>query len=142
MLNFSQQRPKTSHPDRSFNWLSIRCELALSIVLLIAVSHILSGDISLRVLIMLVGSILSIGVLHGLSRGLKVPLFTRVLCYTPYLLGLYIFFIEGFWRLTQILKHFTIWQPGLVIFYFVVGYSLAATGYTAISQAKRLREKR
>ena len=140
MLNFSLQRPETSSSDRLFNWLSIRSEFSLSIVLLIALSRILSGEISLSIFIMLAGSILSIAVLHSLSKGVRASVFTRTLCYVPYLLGLYIFFFEGFWRLTQILKNFSLWQPGLVIFYLAVGYSLASTGYTAISQAKRLRE--
>ena len=140
MLNFSLHRPETDNSNRLFNWLSIRCEFSLSIVLLIAVSRLLAGEISLPVLVMLAGSIVSIGVLHGLSKGLRARILTKYLCYIPYLLGLYIFFIEGFWRLTQILRNFTPWQPGLVIFYFLVGYSLASTGYTAISQAKRLSE--
>lgn len=140
MLNFSLHRPQTSNSNRLFNWLSIRCEFSLSIVLLIAVSQILSGDISLQVFILLAGSIVSIAVLHCLSRGVRSSILTKHLCYVPYLLGLYLFFIEGFWRLTQILKNFSLWQPGLVIFYFAVGYALSATGYTAISQAKRLRE--
>lgn len=140
MLSFSLERPDTSHSNRLFNWLSIRSEFSLSIVLLIAVSRILSGEISTGVIIMLAGSILSIAVLHSLSKGVRAPMLTKTLCYAPYLLGLYLFFVEGFGRLTQILQNFSIWQPGLVIFYFAVGYSLASTGYTAISQAKRLRE--
>ena len=140
MLNFSLNRPQTDNSNRLFNWLSIRSEFSLSIVLLIAVSRILAGEISLQILIMLAGSIVSIGVLHALSKGLRALILTKYLCYIPYLLGLYIFFIEGFWRLTQVLRNFSPWQPGLVIFYFIVGYSLASTGYTAITHAKRLRE--
>ena len=140
MLNFSLDRPQTDNSNRLFNWLSIRSEFSLSIVLLIAVSHILAGEVSLNTVIMLAGSIASIAVLHSLSKGVRARLLTGYLCYIPYLLGLYIFFVEGFWRLTQILRNFSLWQPGLVIFYFIVGYSLASTGYTAISQAKRLRE--
>ena len=140
MLNFSLHQPKTNNPDQLFSWLSKRAELSLVIVLLITISRILTGEITTGVMIMLVGSIISIGILHSLSKGLRAPLFTKALSYVPYLLGLYIFFIEGFWRLTQILRNFSLWQPGLVIFYFAVGYSLAATGYAAITKAKRLRE--
>ncbi len=140
MLNFSLHRPQTDNSNRLFNWLSIRSEFSLSIVLLIAVSCILAGETSLNSLIMLVGSICSISILHSLSKGIRASILTKYLCYAPYLLGLYIFFIEGFWRLTQILRNFSLWQTGLVIFYFMVGYSLAATGYTAITHAKRLRE--
>ena len=140
MLNFSLHRPDTNNPNRLFNWLSIRAEFSLSIVLLLALSRLLSGDTSLRIFIMLIGSVVSIGVLHSLSKGARASVVTKVLCYVPYLLGLYIFFIEGFMRLTQILRNFSLWEPGLVIFYFIIGYSLASTGYTAISQAKRLDE--
>lgn len=140
MLNFSLHRPQTDNSNRLFNWLSIRSEFSLSIVLLIAVSRILTGEFSFKVVIMLAGSVMSIAILHALSKGVRARLLTKYLCYIPYLLGLYIFFIEGFWRLTQILRDFSLWQPGLALFYFIVGYSLASTGYTAITQGKRLSE--
>ena len=140
MWNFSLHRPATQNSNQLFNWLSIRTEFALSLVLLVAVSRLLTGDYSPRILIMLVGSLLSIGVLHALSKGMRQHLMTGILSFIPYLLGMYLFFIEGFWRLTQIVQNLSILEVVLVIFYFIIGHSLASTGYTAITQAKRLNE--
>ena len=140
MLNFSLHRPQTCNQNQLFNWISIRTEFWLTLILLVAVSHVLAGDTSLRVFIVLLGSIFSIAILHSLSKGLRARVLTRTLCYVPYLLGLYIFFVEGFWRTTQFLRNNSLWQVGLALFCFIVGSSLASTGYAAITKAKRLRE--
>ncbi|WP_257293319.1 hypothetical protein [Endozoicomonas sp. YOMI1] len=53
---------------------------------------------------------------------------------------LYLFFVEGFGRLTQLVASFTIVDAALVILFFVAGNVIATVGYKAVVYARRLKQ--
>lgn len=139
MFHFSASPPKASNPGSFFRWMSVRAEMALSLIFIIAILQLFTAGLSIRTVILSAGSTVSIAILFGLSRGIR-QLLTHLPSYIPYLFGLYLFFIEGFWRMTQLLRNFTIYELMMVFFYLIIGSSISATGYTAIQQAQRMRE--
>ena len=139
MFHFSASPPKTNNPNNIFRWMSVRAEMALSLVMILGIHRLFTGITTLGTAILLIGSVASMAILFGLSRGIR-QLLTSFPRYIPYLFGLYLFFIEGFLRLTQILKDFSIYQLVLVFFFLIVGSSISATGYSTIQQAHRMRE--
>ena len=139
MFHFPASPPKTNNPSSIFTWMSIRAEMALSLVIILGIHRLFTGMTTLGTAILLIGSVASMAILFGLSRGIR-QLLTSFPRYIPYLFGLYLFFVEGFWHLTQILRDFSIYRLVLVFFFLLVGSSIASTGYSAIQQAHRMRE--
>ena len=90
-------------------------------------------------MLLLIGSLFSIIVLTGLNKGARRAL-AGLPSYIPYVFGIYLFFIEGFGRLTQLLASFSILDAALVILFFVAGNIVATVGYNAVVYARRLEQ--
>ena len=139
MINLHLAPPNTHDSNSLFTWMSMRAELTLTLILVLSIVQLMLGFPVLSCLVQIAGSLLSMGILFGLSRGIRRFL-TSAPRYIPYLFGLYLFFVSGFWNLTFLLKDFSIFQILLSAFYMLAGSALATTGYTAIYHACRLRE--
>lgn len=139
MSYVSQAHQSSVSSRQRFNQLAFRAYMALIAVIAIAGIEIHFSGLDWRLGGLIFGSLLSLGILMALSKGARHRL-AYTLSYLPYLFGLYLFFIEGFFRLTQLLANFSAAEIGQVVFYFVVGSSMASFGYNATLQAKRLRQ--
>lgn len=122
-----------------FTVLALKADIILAVTLAIAVLQQAVKGMETSWMLLLVGSLFSIAVLTGLSKGARQAL-TGIPSYIPYVFGIYLFFIEGFGRLTQLLASFSILNAALVILFFVAGNIVATVGYNAVVYARRLQQ--
>lgn len=122
-----------------FTVLALKADIVLAITLTTALLQLAVQGMQTSWILLLIGSLLSITVLTGLSKGAR-RLLSGIPSYVPYIFGIYLFFIEGFGRLTQLLGSFTILDTALVILFFVAGNIVATVGYNTIIYAKRLEQ--
>ncbi len=139
MLNPSQLDTKNINSRKLFNGLALRADIALILVIGIAEAEIFFRGFDWRLGGLITVSLLSILILFSIARGARNQL-VMACSYLPYLFGLYLFFMEGFYRLTQLIHSFSIEEVLLIIFYFYIGSSIASVGYHATLQVKRLRQ--
>ncbi len=122
-----------------FTVLALKADILLAVMLTIAILQLAIKGIGTSWILLLVGSLASIIVLTGLNKGAR-KILAGIPSYIPYVFGIYLFFIEGFGRLTQLLASFTILDTALVILFFVAGNIVATVGYNAVVYAKRLEQ--
>ncbi|KEI70190.1 hypothetical protein [Endozoicomonas elysicola] len=138
MFQFAQIIAGKSEKDL-FTVLALKADILLAVMLTIAILQLAMKGIGTSWILLLVGSLASIIVLTGLNKGAR-KILAGIPSYIPYVFGIYLFFIEGFGRLTQLLASFTIIDTALVILFFVAGNIIATAGYNAIVYAKRLEQ--
>ncbi|USE37096.1 hypothetical protein [Endozoicomonas sp. SCSIO W0465] len=122
-----------------FTVLALKADIILAITLTIAILQQAIKGMEASWMLLLVGSLFSMVVLTGLSKGARKAL-AGIPSYIPYVFGIYLFFIEGFGRLTQLLASFSILNAALVILFFVAGNVVATVGYNAVVYAKQLEQ--
>lgn len=122
-----------------FTVLALKADIILAVTLTIAILQLAIRGMEASWMLLLIGSLFSIIVLTGLNKGARKAL-AGLPSYIPYVFGIYLFFIEGFGRLTQLLASFSILDAGLVILFFVAGNIVATVGYNAVVYAKRLEQ--
>ncbi len=138
MFQFAQIIAGKSEKDL-FTVLALKADIQLAVMLTIAILQLAMKGIGTSWILLLAGSLASIIVLTGLNKGAR-KIVIGIPSYIPYVFGIYLFFIEGFGRLTQLLASFTIFDTALVILFFVAGNIIATAGYNAIVYAKRLEQ--
>lgn len=138
MFQFAQIIAGKSEKDL-FTVLALKADILLAVMLTIAILQLAMKGIGTSWILLLAGSLASIIVLTGLNKGVR-KILIGIPSYIPYVFGIYLFFIEGFGRLTQLLASFTIFDTALVILFFVAGNIIATAGYNAIVYAKRLEQ--
>ncbi|MFK0570572.1 hypothetical protein [Endozoicomonas sp.] len=138
MFQLAQIIAGKNDKDR-FTVLALKADIVLAITLTIALLQLAVQGMQTSWILLLIGSLLSITVLTGLSKGAR-KLLSGIPSYVPYVFGLYLFFIEGFGRLTQLLGSFTVLDTALVIIFFIAGNIVATVGYDTVVYAKRLEQ--
>lgn len=122
-----------------FTVLALKADIILAVTLTIAILQLAVKGVDTGWMLLLVGSLLSIIVLTGVNKGAR-RLLSGVPSYIPYVFGIYLFFIEGFGRLIQLLASFSVIDAALVILFFVAGNIVATVGYNTVVYAKRLEQ--
>ncbi|WP_067516151.1 hypothetical protein [Endozoicomonas ascidiicola] len=122
-----------------FALLALKSDVLLAVVLALAIIQLTLNGSSVAPIVLLAGSLLSIGIMTGLDKGAR-RLMSGLLSHIPYVFGIYLFFFEGFVRLTGLLTDFSVLNVILVLFFFVAGNSIATAGYNTILYAKRLKQ--
>ncbi|WBA82471.1 hypothetical protein [Endozoicomonas sp. GU-1] len=122
-----------------FTVLALKADIILAVTLTMAVLQQAITGMATSWMLLLVGSLFSIIVLTGLDKGARKAL-AGIPSYIPYVFGIYLFFVEGFGRLTQLVTSFSIVNAALVILFFVAGNVVATVGYNAVVYARRLEQ--
>ncbi|MBO9495299.1 hypothetical protein J7438_14555 [Thalassotalea sp. G20_0] len=122
-----------------FTVLALKADIILAVTLTMAVLQLAITGMETSWMLLLVGSLFSIIVLTGLDKGARKAL-AGIPSYIPYAFGIYLFFVEGFGRLTQLVASFSIVNAALVILFFVAGNVVATVGYNAVVYARRLEQ--
>ena len=139
MEHVSEYTQSSVNSRKLFNGLTIRADVALIAVIAVAEIEVFYRGMDWRLGGLMIASVFSMLILFAISKGARHKL-VQTLSYLPYLFGLYLFFIEGFFRLTQLLTSFSVEEVVQIIFYFAVGSSMASFGYNATLQIQRLRQ--
>ena len=139
MEHVSEHTQSPVNSRKLFDGLTIRADIALISVIAIAEIEVYYRGMDWRLGGLMIMSVLSMIILFTISKGARHKL-VFTLSYLPYLFGLYLFFIEGFFRLTQLMANFSLEEIAQIIFYFAVGSSMASFGYNATLQVQRLRQ--
>ncbi|WP_422489587.1 hypothetical protein [Endozoicomonas sp. ALE010] len=122
-----------------FTVLALKADIILAVTLTMAILQQTITGMATSWMLLLVGSLFSIIVLTGLDKGARKAL-AGIPSYIPYVFGIYLFFVEGFGRLTQLVTSFSIVNAALVILFFVAGNVVATVGYNAVVYARRLEQ--
>ena len=136
-VSYHAQSPANSR--KLFNKLTVRANITSIAIIAIAEIEVFFRGIDWRLGGLITLSVLTMIIMFAISKGVRHRL-VYTLSYLPYLFGLYLFFIEGFFRLTQLLNSFSLEEIAQVIFYFIAGSSMASFGYNATLQIQRLRQ--
>lgn len=122
-----------------FALLMLKGDIVLAAIFTLAVLQLLRDGLIARWLVLAVWSLASVGVLAALDRGAR-KVMSGWPSYIPYLFGIYLFFTEGFIRLTYLWKDFSVLNAVLVVMFFVAGNAIATIGYNTVLYAKRLQQ--
>ena len=120
-------------------WLSgltNRADIMLALVMVSTGAEMLYQGVTWTRASVIGFAVLSLIILRSLAQQSRHTL-SQPFYYVPYLFGLYLFFIEGFFRLTQLLASFSMIEVVQVIFYFIAGSSVASIGYNAYLQKQK-----
>ncbi|PJE80226.1 hypothetical protein CI610_00798 [invertebrate metagenome] len=141
------------HPPRTtskkqFMWLNSRAETALCIIIAITAIRLYLNGIGNRVTLLFIGALLSVFILFTVTFSTRWPgrkikkWCTGIFCYIPYLFGLYLFFGEGFWRLTLMLQEFSWFELMSALVCFLMGHMVASAGYISIEYIRDIKHGR
>ncbi|WP_257263106.1 hypothetical protein [Endozoicomonas sp. ONNA2] len=122
-----------------FTVLALKADVILAVTLTMAILQQAITGMETSWMLLLVGSLFSVVVLTGLDKGARKAL-AGIPSYIPYVFGIYLFFVEGFGRLTQLVASFSVVDAVLVILFFAAGNVVATVGYNAVVYARRLEQ--
>ena len=122
-----------------FSQLTLKGDVILVAIITLAFLQLMHHGLSWRWGILAVGALASVGVLAALDKGAR-KMMAGWPSYIPYLFGVYLFFTEGFIRLTYLWVDFSWLNAILVVVFFVTGNTIATVGYNTIVYAKRLEQ--